>query len=175
MVLTRLLIFGATSLACGLAPSTGVFLIGVRIVQGVAAALLLPGTLAIITRAFPDRGERARAIGICGSVALPAAAARRVARRRAGWRRVPRDVPRAGGRPDVAGTAAGALFLAATTLAVIEAGHAGTGAVAVLAIAVAAAAMVGFLVVERSAPDPMLPLELFGVRRSPPGTASPES
>lgn len=38
-------------------------------------ALLLPGTLAIITRAFPERGQQARAIGIwagIGSIALPA-------------------------------------------------------------------------------------------------------
>lgn len=50
-------------------------LIAARAAQGVGAAFLLPGTLAIITRAFPERGEQARAIGIwagVGSVALPA-------------------------------------------------------------------------------------------------------
>ena len=42
--------------------------------QGVGAALLLPGTLALISRAFPGR-EQARAIGVwaaVGSIALPA-------------------------------------------------------------------------------------------------------
>ena len=49
--------------------------IAARVVQGIGAALLVPGTLAIISRAFPERGEQARAIGIwagVGSVALPA-------------------------------------------------------------------------------------------------------
>jgi len=42
-----LIVFGVASAACGLAPSTGVLITG-RVVQGIGAALLLPGTLAII-------------------------------------------------------------------------------------------------------------------------------
>jgi len=60
IVLTGLTVFGIASAACGLAPSTEV-LIASRVVQGIGAALLLPGTLAIISRAFPERGEQARA------------------------------------------------------------------------------------------------------------------
>jgi DHA2 family methylenomycin A resistance protein-like MFS transporter len=82
VVLTGLGVFGAGSLACGLAQSVGV-LVAARVVQGVGAALLLPGTLAIIGRAFPDHAARARAawsgkarpIGVwagIGSLALPA-------------------------------------------------------------------------------------------------------
>src|SRR4051794_6624641 len=74
VVLTGLVVFGAGSLACGIAPSVGV-LVAARVAQGVGAALLLPGTLAIITHAFPDAGEQARAIGVwagIGSLALPA-------------------------------------------------------------------------------------------------------
>src|SRR3954468_9529819 len=63
VVLTGLGVFGAGSLACGLAQSVGV-LVAARVVQGVGAALLLPGTLAIIGRAFPDDAARARAIGV---------------------------------------------------------------------------------------------------------------
>ncbi|WP_240528942.1 MFS transporter [Streptomyces humi] len=74
VVLTGLAVFGAGSLACGLAPNTAV-LVAARVVQGVGAALLLPGTLAIIGRAHPDPAARARAIGVwagIGSLALPA-------------------------------------------------------------------------------------------------------
>ncbi|MFR0355382.1 MFS transporter [Streptomyces sediminimaris] len=60
VVLAGLVVFGAGSLACGLAPDVPV-LVAARVVQGVGAALLLPGTLAIISRAFPDRAARARA------------------------------------------------------------------------------------------------------------------
>ncbi|MEX2275475.1 MAG: MFS transporter [Actinomycetota bacterium] len=54
--------FGATSLLCGLAPSME-FLIVARVLQGAAGALVLPGSLAIITATF--RGEeQGRAFGI---------------------------------------------------------------------------------------------------------------
>src|ERR671929_192215 len=55
-------------------PSTAP-LVGARVLQGIGAALLLPGTLAVITHAFPGRREQARAIGVwagIGSAALPA-------------------------------------------------------------------------------------------------------
>ncbi|MEO5918014.1 MAG: MFS transporter, partial [Candidatus Limnocylindrales bacterium] len=61
MFLVGLIGFGATSLACGLAPSLDV-LAGARLVQGVAGALLVPGSLAIITTMF-EGPSRARAFG----------------------------------------------------------------------------------------------------------------
>jgi EmrB/QacA subfamily drug resistance transporter len=54
-------LFGATSLLCAIAPSTG-FLIGARGLQGVAGALLVPSTLATIVAVFPE-SERGAAIG----------------------------------------------------------------------------------------------------------------
>jgi EmrB/QacA subfamily drug resistance transporter len=54
--------FGATSALCGLAP-TMEWLIVFRLVQGAAGALLVPGSLSIITQAF-DGAERSRAFGI---------------------------------------------------------------------------------------------------------------
>ncbi|GAB3881158.1 hypothetical protein GCM10029964_036790 [Kibdelosporangium lantanae] len=50
-------------------------LVAGRALQGVGAALLLPGTLAVITRAFPGQAEQAHAVGIWAGVsalALPA-------------------------------------------------------------------------------------------------------
>src|SRR5919202_7108635 len=61
-----LLIFTASSLACGLAPNAG-FLIGARVVQGVGAAIMNPATLGIITATFPPR-QRGMAIGIWAGV-----------------------------------------------------------------------------------------------------------
>src|SRR5436190_20829053 len=74
IVLGGLALFGVASAGCGLAPDIGT-LVAFRVFQGVGAAVMLPGTLAVITNAFPGEGERARAIGIwagIGSVALPA-------------------------------------------------------------------------------------------------------
>src|SRR5262245_35911808 len=74
VVLAGVAVFGAGSLGCAVAPGTAVLVLA-RVVQGVGAALLLPGTLAIITRAYPEARDQARAIGIwagIGSAALPA-------------------------------------------------------------------------------------------------------
>ena len=65
-------IFTLSSLACGLAPSSG-FLIGARAVQGVGAALMNPASLSIITATFPPR-ERGQAIGIWAGVSAMALA-----------------------------------------------------------------------------------------------------
>src|SRR5215208_4901740 len=53
IVLPGLAVFGVASLACGAALSSGL-LVGARVLQGIGAALLLPGTLAIISHAFPQ-------------------------------------------------------------------------------------------------------------------------
>src|SRR5213593_2948222 len=57
-----IVVFTGSSLACGLAGSSGT-LITWRIVQGVGAALMNPATLSIIAAAFPPK-ERGTAIGI---------------------------------------------------------------------------------------------------------------
>jgi DHA2 family methylenomycin A resistance protein-like MFS transporter len=54
-------VFTLASAACGLAPSLS-FLIGARLVQGTAAALMLPASLAMVRQAFPDAIERGKAI-----------------------------------------------------------------------------------------------------------------
>ncbi|MEM8592378.1 MAG: MFS transporter [Pseudomonadota bacterium] len=54
--------FIAASLACAIAP-TPEFMIVARALKGVGAALMVPGSLALISRAYP-KAERGRAIGI---------------------------------------------------------------------------------------------------------------
>jgi MFS transporter, DHA2 family, methylenomycin A resistance protein len=183
VVLVGLCLFGAASLACGAAPSAGA-LIAARAVQGAGAALLLPGTLAIVTHAFPEAGEQARAIGVwasIGSLALPAGPLLGGALTAAfGWRavflvnvpiviaalvaakRLVRESREPSeGRIDVSGAALAATVLAALTFAFVEAGRGGHAALVAAAAVVAIAALVAFVAVERSVEHPMLPLGLF--------------
>ena len=64
--LAGLAIFTGASLACGLAPTITVLIIS-RVIQGIGAAIMTPGTLAIIIRAFPPQ-EHGLAIGIYGGI-----------------------------------------------------------------------------------------------------------
>ncbi len=64
--LVGLVMFLLASLACGLAPNITVLII-CRVIQGVGAAVMTPGTLAIVTRAFPLE-ERGLALGIYGGI-----------------------------------------------------------------------------------------------------------
>jgi EmrB/QacA subfamily drug resistance transporter len=59
--------FGLGSLLCGLAPGIGA-LVAARGLQAVGGTMLNPVAMAIIANTFPDRAERARAIGVFGSM-----------------------------------------------------------------------------------------------------------
>lgn len=61
LYVSGILLFTASALACGLAPSLS-FLLLFRFVQGVGAALMIPGSLALISETFPSH-LRGRAIG----------------------------------------------------------------------------------------------------------------
>ena len=65
--LAGLVVFTVFSFACGLAGTTPNQLIVARALQGVGGALLIPGTLSIITVTFPPH-ERAKALGIWAGV-----------------------------------------------------------------------------------------------------------
>ena len=183
VVMIGLAVFGVGSLGCGLAPGPSLLVVA-RVVQGTGAALLLPGTLAIVSRSFPDGRERARAIGIwagIGSAALPAGplvggalvdwlswrsvffvnlpivlAAAAVA-----IRVVPESRRAPDRRLDLPGTVLGALLLGVVTFGFIEAGRTGLNGEALLAAGAAAGLLVAFIAVERSRDDPVLPLALF--------------
>ena len=62
-----LAVFGLGSLLCGLAPSIG-WLIAARALQAVGGTMLNPVAMAIVATTFPDPAERARAIGVFGSM-----------------------------------------------------------------------------------------------------------
>ncbi|WP_208026156.1 MFS transporter [Amycolatopsis acidicola] len=178
IVLAGFTVFGLASAGCALAPS-GAVLVGFRVVQGFGAALLLPGTLAVITAVYPERREQARALGIWAGVSALALAGGPLLGglliTASGWRllfwiNVPlvavavlaclRIVPagtRTSRRIDFAGAATAAISLAALVFAVIQG--------ALPAVAVALAAAVAFVWVERRGADPMLPPELVRSRQ----------
>lgn len=62
-----LFLFGATSLACGLAPSGPVLIAG-RFLQGLGGGAMLICLIAILSHQFRDAAERDRAFGIWGIV-----------------------------------------------------------------------------------------------------------
>ncbi len=62
-----LAVFGLGSLLCGLAPGIG-WLIAARGLQAVGGTMLNPVAMAIVANTFPDPAERARAIGVFGSM-----------------------------------------------------------------------------------------------------------
>jgi DHA2 family methylenomycin A resistance protein-like MFS transporter len=176
-------LFVLASVGCGLAPSTVVLVIA-RLLQGVGAAMAVPASLALLRAAYPEPAARARAIGMWGGIAGVAAASGPILGgmlvTAASWRLVffvnvpigllamvltARQVPDPDPRPrglDPAAQVTGVLALAALTLALIEGGHAGLRPLVIAAAVVFVVAVVGFVVIERRMPAPMLPLGLFG-------------
>ena len=67
MFLGGVALFTLASLGCGLAPSTGV-LIGLRFVQGVGAAAMIPQVLSLLQRTYTSPGPRARAMSLYATV-----------------------------------------------------------------------------------------------------------
>src|SRR3954471_25067922 len=179
-----LAVFTGASLACGLA-SSGSFLIGARIVQGLGGALMNPATLSIITATFAPR-ERGRAIGIWAGVSALALAIGPLVggllTEHVNWNwiffiNVPIGVlglftapimiaesrdQSAEQRLDVPGLAASAVGLFSLTFAFIEANKYGWTSWQILgAFALAAVSLVTFVLLERHQRAPMLDLSLF--------------
>src|SRR5215475_1967890 len=61
------LVFTLASLGCGLAPTAGL-LIGLRFVQGVSDAVMMPQVLSLIQRTYSSPGPRARAMSLYATV-----------------------------------------------------------------------------------------------------------
>jgi EmrB/QacA subfamily drug resistance transporter len=184
MFIAGLAIFTLASLACGLAASAE-FLIGARVVQGVGSALMNPATLSIIIATFPPR-QRGMAIGIWAGVSAMALAIGPLLggliTDHIDWSwvffiNVPvgilgivvarlvidetRDTS-AVQRLDLPGLAVSAVALFALTFGLIEANkHGWTSPLILSLFAVAAAGLVGFVVLEHRQKVPMLDLSLF--------------
>ncbi|MQY08837.1 MFS transporter [Actinomadura macrotermitis] len=186
MFLTGVVLFVLASLACAAAP-TAPALIAARVLQGLAAAVMLPQVLSIIQHAFTGQA-RATALACYGAAVGLASIAGQLAGGALlawdalglGWRAVflvnvpigavalvaagltVRESRGAQARPDLAG--AGLLALALTALLlppVLERGlpvvAAGTGA--------GLALFAAFALVERRQADPLVPMRLLAQRR----------
>ncbi|WP_425827321.1 MFS transporter [Streptomyces fractus] len=180
-----LVLFALASAACGLAPNLGVLVVA-RLVQGGAAAVMMPASLALVRQGFPDQARRARAIAVWtvgGAIAVAAGPVLGGAlTATVGWRwifyvnlpaallalalltRVPAS-PRRPARLDPVGQITAVAAMGSLTFGVIEGGDQGFGrplVVASLLVAVAAAAV--FLLAQARGAHPMLPLPLFRSR-----------
>ncbi len=179
-------VFVAASVGCALAPDA-VWLIAARAVQGIGAAAMVPGSLAIISRAYPA-AERGAAIGLWAAASAVTTGAGPILGGLlltfgdgAVWRlifavnlplgaaalwilraHVARDARAADPAPvDVAGALLATAGLGLLALA-LTAGEGGlpAGATA-LAAAAGVAALALFLRVEARQAHPMMPLDLF--------------
>lgn len=178
--------FGMTSVAIAAAP-TAEFLIVARALQGVAGALLVPSSLALITSTFRGAGQ-ARAIGIwtgattvamlagpvIGGVFVDALSWRLVFLVNVLpiavtlWllaRRSQPDHRRPGARVDLLGAVLCAVGLGGVVFALIEQPNLGWGSPVIWApAAVGVLSFAGFLLRQRVARQPMMPLDLFRSR-----------
>lgn len=178
--------FSVTSLLCGLAPNLSLLVIG-RVLQGISAAALVPGSLAMLSSVFhPD--DRARAIGSWSGLASVSTA---LGPFLGGWlidsvswrwvflinpviagapifialRFVPETRNDAADPVDVVGGVLLSIGLAGIVYALIEGPSGGWPTVAVVAGVVGAVALVAFAVFESRTRFPMVPLSLFASRQ----------
>lgn len=185
---TGVAVFTVSSAGCALAPSAPALVVA-RLVEGFGAALIVPGSLALLQQAYPAQAARSRAFGLWGSMAGIAACAGPLLggllTATVGWRwvflinlpagagcllltlrhvaRSPRQPGRALDWPAQCAVVAAVALL---TAALNEAGRRGWLDPAVLAALAAAA----FAVRERLARSPVLPLSLLR-RRAMSGAA----
>jgi EmrB/QacA subfamily drug resistance transporter len=183
-----LAIFTAASLGAGLARTDGL-LIAMRGVQGFGAAVVLPAALSIVMNMFAEGAERNKALGLWGAIGASGATVGVVAggllTRYVGWEYIfflnvpigaaalllaPRIVPEsrltgARRRFDLLGavTVTGALLLLVYTIS--KAPQLGWGSARTVAfLAVSAALLVTFVVIEARAAAPLMPLRIFRLR-----------
>jgi len=181
---TGLVLFILGSLLCSLAPGLG-WLVAFRVLQAIGGSMLNPVALSIISNTFTDPAERARAIGIWGSVfgvslalgpVLGGALIASVGWRGIFWVNVPVGLaalvlsalfvpesraPRARG-VDLVGQLLVITMLASLIYAIIEAPGAGwTSARTLGFFGVAAAAFTGLIYWEPRRDEPLIDLRFF--------------
>lgn len=184
LFLSGVALFALASLGCALAPGLGL-LITARLAQGVASAILIPVSMALVAVLHPEPAERAHAIGLyAGGVGLALVAGPLIGGPLVdlfGWRSVfwinlpitvpvfwvllrtlaeTRDANEVG--IDLPGQALFFTTLTALTAYLIEGNRNGwTSGSALGPELVAVAALLGFVARERRAAAPMLPLGVF--------------
>jgi EmrB/QacA subfamily drug resistance transporter len=188
ILMLGLAVFTAASLGAALAAGSG-FLVAMRGLQGLGAAIFLPAALAIVTDMFTEGAERNKALGIWGSIGAAGGTAGLITgglvTRYVGWEAifflnvpigaaalalVPRIVPdsrlataRRRFDPPGALTVTGGLLL--LVYAISKAPQAGwSSGVTIASLAASAAMLIAFLVVESRVESPLLPLRIFGLR-----------
>lgn len=184
-------LFILASLLCAIAPNPQA-LIAFRAIQGLGAALMVPGSLAIIAKAYP-KAERGRAIGIwAASSSLTTAFGPVLGGALLEWggpsiwrlifainlplgaialylllAKVPADAPGDGKPLDLGGAALAVLSLGAMSYGLTALGSEGTGAsstVPLAALVIGAFLLVAFVVHERRVGGKaMMDLRLFGI------------
>jgi MFS family permease len=177
-------VFVLASAACGLAPGLPA-LVGARLVQGGAAALMMPSSMALIRQAFEHPLARGRAVAIWamgGAVASTSGPVVGGLLTLASWRLIfyinlpvgavallllarTRPSTRRHAPFDWVGQVTAVLAMGGLTYGVIEAGAAGLTAprvLAALSTAVVAAAV--FVIAQRRGSHPMVPPDLFRSR-----------
>ena len=184
---TGIVVFTIASLWCGLSPNT-TQLIAARAVQGIGGALLVPGSLAIISASFSDEA-RGKAIGAwSGFTAITAAVGPVLGGYLAetlSWRwiffinlplaivvlaivltRVPESRNTlARGRMDWLGASLSVVGLGGLVFGLLESGGRGFGHPAVLAaLSVGGLGIMLFLVVQSKVSSPMMPLWIYRSR-----------
>jgi EmrB/QacA subfamily drug resistance transporter len=185
--LSGVALFTIASVACGIAPSPATLVAG-RALQGIGAAFLVPGSLAIISAAF-DEAERGRAIGTWSGFSAMTTAIGPVTGgwlvEHASWRAVfflnvplaavvlllslrfmneSRDPSRTS-RIDWTGAALAVVGLGGLVFGLLEWPPLGASDPLVLAaLGIGACSLVLLVIVEARAPSPMLPLALFQSR-----------
>src|SRR5215212_1835351 len=174
-------LFVAASAACGLAPSLSA-LVMARFVQGSAAAVMMPASMALIGHAYPDNRARAHAIAVWamgGAIASSSGPVVGGVLTSVSWRlifviNVPVGAvalflvcriapsPRRAVPFDWVGQATAVTAMGALTYGAVEAGAAGFGASRVqIAFVVAAVAAFAFETAQRRVVHPMVPLAMF--------------
>ena len=180
--------FTAASLAATFA-RTDTFLIAMRAVQGIGAAIVLPAALSIVMNMFDEGAARNKALGIWGALGAGGATVGLIAGglliRVAGWEYifflnvpigvavmalVPRAVPEsrsenAQRRYDPFGAGSVTAGLALLAYAISEAPQVGWGTARTIALLLAAAALlVTFVVIESRVQSPLVPMRIFRLR-----------
>lgn len=188
ILLVGLSVFTVASLACALA-TTDSFLIAMRGIQGLGAAIVLPAALSIVMNTFAEGAERNRALGIWGGIGAAGATVGLIAggllTRYLGWQYIfflnvpigaaalliaPRFVPESrlattsrGADPFGAVTVtAGLLMLVYALSTAPQDGWVSTRTICLLCIAVALVA--AFVLIETHVESPLMPLRILRLR-----------